>query len=84
MHSLLYGARNVPAIHERFEATGSIPESYSDVISARISRRGKIRLRSKNSIGRWLGSAGLYLETAGSAGEQAGLKAAISCPAGSG
>ena len=40
MHSLLYGARNVPSIHERFEATGSIPESYSDVISARIFSAG--------------------------------------------
>jgi hypothetical protein len=27
-------------IHERFEATGSIPESYSDVISARIFSAG--------------------------------------------
>ena len=40
MHSLLYGARNVPSNHERFEATGSIPESYSDVISARIFSAG--------------------------------------------
>jgi hypothetical protein len=40
MHSLRYGARNVPSNHERFEATGSIPESYTDVISARIFLAG--------------------------------------------